>query len=94
MKFDLIKQKCISSSYKSNGERTECERVGYIFYVEGMPAFLFLENGDVEPITPDGCHIYINNKEECDNWLKTNLCDTTGKSIKNLDAFVKSGEDV
>ena len=74
MNFELLKSKCTSSSYKLNGERIdECEREGNIFYVEGMPAFLILENGDIDPITPNGMCIYASNKEECNKWLHTKL---------------------
>jgi len=72
MNFELIKTKCKSSVYKNDGEVIRCEREGHVFYIEGIPAFLFLENGETEPIVPDGCHIYVDNKEECDNWLKIN----------------------
>ena len=76
MKFDLIKQKCKVSSYKIDGEYTEYEVEGHIFYVKGIPAFMILKNGEIDetdPITPNGCGIYYNNKEFVDEWLKNNF---------------------
>lgn len=75
MKFDLIKQKCKISSYKINREHTEYEVEGHIFYVKGMPAFMILENGEIDPITPDGMTIYHDNKKECDSWLKNRFAE-------------------
>ena len=68
--MELIKQKCTISLYKFNGEHTEREVEGRIFYVKGMPAFMILESGEIDPITPDGMTIYDDNKKECDEWLK------------------------
>jgi len=70
MKLELIKQKNKISSYKINGEHTEYEVEGHVFYVKGYPAFMILENGEINPITPNGMVIYYDNKKECDEWLK------------------------
>jgi hypothetical protein len=74
MKFELIKQKCTVSSYKvSTDEHTEYEVEGHIFYVKGYPAFMILESGEIDPITPNGMVIYYDNKKECDEWLKNQM---------------------
>jgi len=71
MKFELVKTNMTSSVYNTTtDEVTECHLEGRIFYVKGYPAFMILENGEVEPITPNGCHIYMDNRKECDEWLR------------------------
>ena len=47
-----------------------------ILYIAGYPAYKILPNGEIDetdPITPNGCGIYYNNKEFVDKWLKNNF---------------------
>jgi hypothetical protein len=46
-----------------------------LVYIEGVPAFMILPNGEKDWIVPDGAVMYMNNKEFVDKivdeWLKT-----------------------
>lgn len=42
-----------------------------IVYLAGLPAFSILPDGQRDPILPDGCTIYAENKQEVDDCLKT-----------------------
>ena len=41
-----------------------------IVYIEGIPAFSLLPDGEKDWIAPDGVTMYLNNKEFVDEWLK------------------------
>jgi hypothetical protein len=41
-----------------------------IVYLNGVPAFRVLDNGEKDWIAPDGITMYMNNKEIIDAWLQ------------------------
>ena len=43
-----------------------------IVYIEDLPAFSILPNGEIDWIAPDTATIYTNNKEFVEEWLKIN----------------------
>jgi len=53
------------SIYKDKLNRT-------FFYLGGLPAFIFLENGEKDYCCPDAACYYYEHKEECDLWIKNN----------------------
>jgi hypothetical protein len=41
-----------------------------ILWLDGVPAFLFLPNGEKDPMTPTGWNWYCSHKEEIDKWIE------------------------
>lgn len=40
-------------------------------YLDNVAAFVIMEGGKKEPLTPNGWNLYRNNARDVDNWLET-----------------------
>ena len=44
----------------------------YILWIDKVPAFVVLSNGEKDALTPTGWSYYQRNKEEVDKWIEKN----------------------
>jgi hypothetical protein len=44
----------------------------YILWIDKVPAFIVLSNGEKDALTPTGWSYYLRNKEEVDKWIEKN----------------------
>jgi hypothetical protein len=42
-----------------------------VVYLDDVPAFMIMENGQKEIVTPNGWNMYRNNTRDIDEWLIT-----------------------
>ena len=47
------------------------DRSGTVVYLDNVASFLLEENGNKEPLTPNGWNMYRNNVRDVDEWLIT-----------------------
>jgi hypothetical protein len=41
-----------------------------ILYIDNVPAFVIMENGQKDPVTPTGWNTYRGNQQMIDDWLE------------------------